>query len=1851
MEQSKQIILVPRDSPDIRLVPVERPPVSLVTSLPAGLKAGWEMIPRGIGGTLSMVGSGLGVRGLKQWGDALMGADEEEARQLTPHVTRLGDAFKSFHNFADWLGFTLGTVGPPGAASALGGLLGSIAGPAGTVAGAALGAGAVSFILNAGNLYADLRDEGFDKPAAAAIAGLPMALLDSVVPTKIAGKVLWTSAKEFAEEVTAGGLKQAGKEIGKSILIESQTEAAQEAIQAATEASVGAKKFMTPETVSQILNAMAAGAVGGGFFGAIGEAVPRRKPYVPDEIIDAEKLIKPPEVPEPEAEKVEEAVQLELPLTEEVREEVAEEPLPGTREVQVSEAKGPAQTIDLTKIPEGWGQDVSTGLTGLLLRKMEEVEGAELKVSVDRKQGILKLQDTGPGLSLAAFRGLLGEQGRALVPSIAWAKRLRAETVVEEVPGEKYRYTYEGFGQDAAVGFPFRPVKEERVGPETPTGTRIEIDLGGPAQGLLRGPANLASLSAKPPANIVIEAEGKPLVVQSEGRKVYYEGEIPGAKVTIYGSERLGHPTKPHLEYQVSDTGLWVQTLKFPYAAVEGSKLPAQVFVDVRPTVPANDYANPFVKDQLVGPTQSALEKLIGEHLVRPLTGKIEGYTPPVEMSFKGGKKLWVYPQDESLSEKDLQELVENQGLRRILSGIFDVSREILQRINEEALRSGFFTSTPPGWKTKNFGLLLAENTLGLNQSMPPPSYESGVFLNPFPPRVWERLTPEQAAASVLHTLKHELIHDVVPGHSEKFTQEFSSLEAALGSFSARAYKKLRRLYEQNWSDYSRALQRYRQAARRGVRPSRPAWGRVSSGVQWELAAPRKEGAVAGVREGRGRRSPTRQAWGDYINYLGELAEKPAERVLSGELGEAHKGKKFGSVITSLPPEVQDVFSFRQWHRKRLGTEPPKALREIPLPAIMAALDTLKTYRKLKVKVDKGRLMADFARFGWLQRNFYTLLQIGERYPQVEALQRYIALIRDGWWRERTQVMRRADQTLDLWLSLGTQRSQRVTEAWIEADALSEKLGRRLTNEEQGELALKHELDGDAFQVLQRIFKDFRDILDEVEKAALAEVDREVDITSKEGLIAAFDKKAEIRAQMEKLRNRHYFPHARFGPYRINVRAREPMVYEGRKVRTGDLVESLPYETETEMKRDLPKVLKRFSAKRFAVAETKIPEVARPYLGIPPALFDALAEDLNLSDPKKKAVLEILQLKYSPTQAFIKHFKARRGIAGFSQDAMRAYADYFLHGANFLAKLKYRHALQTATADIHRQAMDLQRSGLPATVVEQVYEYAEAHRQYVLNPGNELSAIRAGLFAYWFSFVPKQVVVNLSQLPMIAYPWLVGTRRETGIKADIRVAKAMAKAIKDVASAFKALRRGEAPSNLSPEENELMDWSADRGFVNESFASSVAGIASSHLLERLSIGHARRAKLLWRRLTEAGVLPFEVSEEFNRRVMDLVAYRLGREDGLSVAEAREYGRKAVDTTMFEYARWNRFKAAWGKKSAFFIFRTFMQHALYFGFTQPGRGRFWLMMLVLGGIKGLPFAEDLLEMISALGSLGKRLFGIEGDPRVSVENDLREMAKELELDPDTVMNGLSRSSFGLYNLAQLFGLPFPAMDFSSSIQLGRVLPIEPTARVIAEGSGDFGSWATQTAKQALGAGVQVSMDFMRAAVEDSPSALYRLKTLAPASIRQVAKSLEYAIKGEATDYRGRPLVKFDLTDFEHQAEIFGQLMGVAPRRLSRKLDQKWELREAMQFYQARREMLYNAMAAAIKGKSREARADVLKEIRRFNKNCPPGLQITGRDLRQSMKRRFEDRALEEKGLPTLRRYMQLYRNITALYPSE
>jgi len=70
---------------------------------------------------------------------------------------------------------------------------------------------------------------------------------------------------------------------------------------------------------------------------------------------------------------------------------------------------------------------------------MEEVEGAELKVSVDRKQGILKLQDTGPGLSLAAFRGLLGEQGRALVPSIAWAKRLRAETVVEEVPGDRSR--------------------------------------------------------------------------------------------------------------------------------------------------------------------------------------------------------------------------------------------------------------------------------------------------------------------------------------------------------------------------------------------------------------------------------------------------------------------------------------------------------------------------------------------------------------------------------------------------------------------------------------------------------------------------------------------------------------------------------------------------------------------------------------------------------------------------------------------------------------------------------------------------------------------------------------------------------------------------------------------------------------------------------------------------------------------------------------------------------------------------------------------------------------------------------------------------------------------------------------------------------------------------------------------------------------------------------------------------------------------------------------------------------------------------------------------------------------------
>lgn len=236
-----------------------------------GLASGQQMF----GSSMQFLGALSGADPLRKWGESIATASPEDRKKWAPRIESI-DKIKSAGDAMDWLSFTLGNLIPSMGASVAGGAAGgasgaAVGGPVGAVVGGVAGAAGVSYLLNGGEVYASLIEQGVPVDRArkaAAAAGVPMALLDVIVPVKVAGKLIWQPVKKEAGKQLA---KSVGKEILKDVAEEGLTEGLQEGIGAFTEHRQTGKPLLTPENASRILNSVAAGAAGGAFFGGVGE--------------------------------------------------------------------------------------------------------------------------------------------------------------------------------------------------------------------------------------------------------------------------------------------------------------------------------------------------------------------------------------------------------------------------------------------------------------------------------------------------------------------------------------------------------------------------------------------------------------------------------------------------------------------------------------------------------------------------------------------------------------------------------------------------------------------------------------------------------------------------------------------------------------------------------------------------------------------------------------------------------------------------------------------------------------------------------------------------------------------------------------------------------------------------------------------------------------------------------------------------------------------------------------------------------------------------------------------------------------------------------------------------------------------------------------------------------------------------------------------------------------------------------------------------------------------------------------------------------------------------------------------
>ena len=169
-------------------------------------------------------------------------------------------------------GSGVGSMAAPLAAGAAGAVAGSSVAPGiGTVVGGVGGAYSVGSMLNIGETYLQLRDEGVEPQTAAKWAlpvGAGIGVIDTVGLSRVVGA---TVAKEIKQKAIGAFVAEAAKGYAQGATEEGLTELAQAAIREGVTATLTGNPDLERRALSALHEGLA-GSLGGGFIGGVGRA-------------------------------------------------------------------------------------------------------------------------------------------------------------------------------------------------------------------------------------------------------------------------------------------------------------------------------------------------------------------------------------------------------------------------------------------------------------------------------------------------------------------------------------------------------------------------------------------------------------------------------------------------------------------------------------------------------------------------------------------------------------------------------------------------------------------------------------------------------------------------------------------------------------------------------------------------------------------------------------------------------------------------------------------------------------------------------------------------------------------------------------------------------------------------------------------------------------------------------------------------------------------------------------------------------------------------------------------------------------------------------------------------------------------------------------------------------------------------------------------------------------------------------------------------------------------------------------------------------------------------------------------
>jgi hypothetical protein len=366
--------------------------------------------------------------------------------------------------------------------------------------------------------------------------------------------------------------------------------------------------------------------------------------------------------------------------------------------------------------------------------------------------------------------------------------------------------------------------------------------------------------------------------------------------------------------------------------------------------------------------------------------------------------------------------------------------------------------------------------------------------------------------------------------------------------------------------------------------------------------------------------------------------------------------------------------------------------------------------------------------------------------------------------------------------------------------------------------------------------------------------------------------------------------------------------------------------------------------------------------------------------------------------------------------------------------------------------------------------------------------------------------------------------------------------------------------------------------------------------------------------------------------------------------AFQEAKRAVQSAQFEYAKWNRPEFMRGNKSVIFLFWQYMQHASFLALGGEGAGvamRMMFMLLMAGGLQGLPFAENILDLIDFGATKTKKMLGMK-DPKVETRQMLRELIQEFDDSPDKYMHGLGRYlGLGPLHVFGALGIPVPQTDVTASLSMGRVVPgLEDMLAPTRDPEKRFARTIVEMGGPVMGMG----WNFYRWATTDEPNGWKAAERTYPTAAKNVAKAIRIHFAGREVNRSGATIAAFEPGSPAQQAELAAMALGFPPTRLNQKYELLAAQEEARRYWLTDRARLLEHYSYAVIVNDREGIADAKRSIRDFNKTAPvPQLRIQGKNMAQSVKIKRRKVEKMENLQPDQRMFQGLYRDVQQAFP--